>query len=121
MIRKEMPHPRHIFYLYVENKEGELVGVISLRDLLLAKQDAYVSEIVRKDVITVNIDTDIDDVFNLMSKYSLLAFPVVDKDKKIVGVIRVNDILEIMTPKRIKKRRLRHRANKITQKQDNGI
>lgn len=121
LIRKEMPHPRHIFYLYVKNKEGELVGVISLRDLLLAKQDAYVSEIVRKDVITVNIDTDIDDVFNLMSKYSLLAFPVVDKDKKIVGVIRVNDILEIMTPKRIKKRRLRHRANKITQKQDNGI
>jgi len=105
-LRKEMPKPQHIFYIYVEDKNNHLIGITSVRDLLLSKQNELITNIIKKDVITVNEDTDVDDVFNLMSKYGLLALPVIDKEKKILGVIRVNDILEVMIPRRIKKQRI---------------
>lgn len=107
-IKKESPHPKHVFYLYVEGENKELKGIISLRDLLLANPNDRISIMTRMNIITVNVNTDIEEVFNLMSKYSLLALPVLDKGKKIVGVIRINDILEVMVPNRIKKQRIIH-------------
>ena len=106
-LRKEMPKPKNVFYIYVQDKNTkELKGIISPRDLILSKPDDEISKILKKDIVTVNENSDIDDVFNLMSKYALLALPVLDKDKKIVGVIRINDILEVMVPRRIKKQRI---------------
>jgi len=105
-LKSKMPEPKHIFYIYIEGKDKELKGIVSLRDLILAKPEDYISNIINKDIITINVDTDIDDVFNLMSKYTLLALPVLDKDKKIVGVIRINDILETMIPRKLKKQRI---------------
>ncbi|VVB77957.1 MgtE intracellular N domain protein [uncultured archaeon] len=105
-IRKEMPKPRHVFYLYVKSKDNRLKGVISLRDLILAKPGDEVSKLIKRDIMTVNVDSDLDEVFNIMSKYSLLALPVIDKDKKIVGIIRVNNIIEAMIPERIKTQRI---------------
>ncbi len=118
-IKKEMPKPRHVFYLYVKSNDNKLKGVISLRDLILARPDQEISKLVKRDVITVNVDSDIDDVFNIMSKYSLLALPVTDKDKKIVGIIRVNNIIEAMIPNRIKKQRI-SKAKKLNNNQVNG-
>jgi len=109
-VRVEMPKPKHIFYLYVQSKERELKGIISLRELIVAKPETEITRILKRDIITVHEDTNTDDVFNLMLKYSLLALPVIDKNKKIVGVIRINDIMELMVPRKIKKQRiLRHR------------
>ena len=105
-LKKEMPQPKNIFYIYVEDIDKQLIGITSLRDLIFARPDELVSRIINKDVVTVNENSDIDEVFNLMSKYALLALPVIDKEKKIVGVIRVNDILEVMIPRRIKKQRI---------------
>lgn len=105
-LRKEMPKPKHVFYIYVEDKDKKLIGITSLRDLVLARPNELVYKIIKRDVITVNEDSDIDEVFNLMSKYALLALPVLDKEKKIVGVVRANDILEVMVPRRIKKQRI---------------
>ena len=113
LIRKEMPQSRYVSYLYVKDKEGILKGIISLRDLIIANQSEKISRLVKKDIITVQENTDIDDVFSIMSKYGLLALPVIDKQKKIIGVIRVNDILEIMMPERIKKQRIqKYKLNK---------
>ena len=106
LIRKSIPNSKTIFYLYVKSKEGSLKGIISIKDLILAKPDDKISKLLKKDIITVNVNTDVNDVFNLMSKYSLLALPVVDKENKIVGIIRVNDILQEILPKKIKKQRI---------------
>jgi len=106
LIRKELPNPRHVSYIYIRDKEGTLKGFISLRDLIISRQRQKISEIIKKDIITVHENTDIDEVFNLMSKYGLLALPVIDKQKKILGIIRANDILELMIPERIKKQRI---------------
>jgi len=105
-VRTEMPKPKHVFYLYVKGQDSELKGIISLRELILAKPDDLVSQLVKKEILTVNEDTDIDDVFNLMLKYGLLAIPVIDRNKKIVGVVRINDIMEEMIPNKIKKQRI---------------
>lgn len=105
-LKSKMPEPKHVFYVYVEGKDKELKGIVSLRDLILSRPEDSISTIINKDIITINEDTDIDDVFNLMSKYTLLALPVLDKDKKIVGVIRINDILEEMIPRKLKKQRI---------------
>lgn len=109
-VRAEMPRPKHIFYLYVQGREGALKGIISLRELIVAKPETEITKILKRDIITVHENTNSDDVFNLMLKYSLLALPVIDKNKKIVGVIRVNDIIGLMVPRKIKKQRiLRHK------------
>jgi len=105
-VKHEMPNPRHIFYIYVKGNTGELKGVVSLRDLILANPNKKISDILRKDIIHINVNTYADDIFNLMSKYGLLAIPVVDKQKNIVGVIRVNDVLKVMIPSNIKKQRI---------------
>jgi magnesium transporter len=91
-----------------------------MRDLVLAKHDEKISNLLKNDILTVNENADMDDIFNLMSKYGLLALPVVDRQKKIIGVIRVNDIIRIMTPKRIKRQRIlrTHKTNGNTKKKN---
>jgi len=106
LLKKQVSSPKSIFYLYIKNKNGVLKGIISMRSLIFAKPKDKILTLLKRDIITVNINTDIEDVFNLMGKYSLLALPVVDKENKIVGVIRVNDLLQIVLPKKIKKQRI---------------
>lgn len=85
-----------IFYLYVVDDAGALVGVTSLRQLLLTKPDRTLGEIAQRDVIRVHTDTDQEEVAQLAARYDLLAIPVVDDDGKLVGIVTVDDIVDIL-------------------------
>jgi magnesium transporter len=85
-----------ILYVYVVDEEGRLVGVASLRQLLLARPSARLDEIVTRDLITVGTDTDQEEVAKLAIRYDLLAIPVVDPDGRLVGIVTYDDIVDIV-------------------------
>lgn len=85
-----------IFYLYVVDSERHLVGVASLRQLLLARPVSTLGEIMNRSVIKVATDTDQEDVAELATRYNLLAIPVTDDRNRLVGVVTVDDLLDIV-------------------------
>jgi Mg2+ transporter MgtE len=85
-----------VYYVYVVGDDGALEGVISLRDLLLASPTTTVDEIAERDLFTANPDDDQEDVAEQMSKYDLLALPVVDERGKLLGIVTVDDALEVL-------------------------
>lgn len=84
------------FYLYVVNDNRQLVGVVSLKQLLLSKRQDLLKVIMFTDVISVRVDTDQDDVANIVEKYDFLALPVVDGNNELVGVITVDDVIDVI-------------------------
>ena len=119
-IRGSLANIRQIYYAYVAENDMVLKGAVSLRQLTIANSDDKISDIMRRDIIAVNSNTSMEDVLNLLGKYSLVALPVIDKDKKIIGVIRVNNILELMLPKRIKEQRIPRIQKRLKQNGNNG-
>ena len=85
-----------IYYLYVTDASRHLTGIVSLRDLVISSPDKTLSEIMTRDVIFVNTDTDQEEVAHLIQRYDLLALPVVDREKRLVGVVTVDDVLDIL-------------------------
>lgn len=85
-----------IFYLYVVDAEGGLAGVTSLRLLLLSSPDQTLGQIAQRDVIRVHTDTDQEEVAQLAARYDLLAIPVADDAGKLVGIVTVDDIVDIL-------------------------
>lgn len=85
-----------IYYVYVVEDKQHLTGVISLRDLLLAKPDTTVAQLAVRDLFTANPDDDQEDVAEQMSKYDLLALPVVDERGTLLGVVTVDDALDVL-------------------------
>ena len=85
-----------VFYLYVVDRDGHLVGVTSLRQLLLSKPDLALGEIMQKSVIKVHLDTDQEEVARQASRYDLLAIPVVDDHNRLAGIVTVDDIIDVV-------------------------
>jgi magnesium transporter len=85
-----------VFYLYVVDDRRHLVGVCSLRELLLAQPTVELSEIMNHNVTSVSTSTDQEDVARLVARYDLLALPVVDDENKLVGIITVDDVIDII-------------------------
>lgn len=98
------PDAETIYYIYVVDLDECLVGVISLRDLIVALPDARVEEFMIRKVRCVPLDADIDDVAHAFEKYKLLALPVVDGEGRIQGIITVDDTLEQLLPPDWRKR-----------------
>jgi magnesium transporter len=84
------------FYLYVVDSRNHLLGVVSLRQLLLNSPSTPLRKIMISDVIKVNTDTDQEEVARIVATYNLLAVPVVDEENKLVGIITVDDIIDVM-------------------------
>lgn len=85
-----------VFYLYVIDNEKRLVGVISLRQLILNPPDKMLKEIMMKDVIKVNVNIDREEVAKIVERYDILAVPVVDDENKLVGIITVDDVIDVI-------------------------
>ena len=85
-----------VFYLYVIDARRHLVGVVSLRRLLLVSPDTPLKRIMTTDLISVRSDTDQEEVARLVASYNLLAIPVVDEENKLVGVITVDDVIDVI-------------------------
>ena len=87
---------KEVFYIYVVDKRGHLVGVVSLRQLILSDPNKKLKEIMNPDVIFVTVDTDQEEVAKIVQKYDLLAVPVVDDEKKLVGIVTTDDVIDII-------------------------
>ena len=85
-----------VFYLYVVNEAGQLVGVLSLRQLLTVLPTKKLSEIMITDVLSVRTDVDQEEVARIVEKYNILAIPVVDEMNSLKGIITVDDIIDVI-------------------------
>jgi magnesium transporter len=85
-----------IFYLYVVDRDHRLVGVTSLRQLLLSEPDKQLDDIMTRSVIRVGTDTDQEELAELAARYDLLAIPVTDEDNRLVGIVTVDDIIDVV-------------------------
>ncbi|HEX9092603.1 MAG TPA: CBS domain-containing protein, partial [Coriobacteriia bacterium] len=95
-LRTAAAENENIYYIYVVGSKRVLAGVMSLRDLIVADPGTSVSELVEREVFTVLPDDDQEQVADLMSKYDLLAMPVVDEAGRLLGMVTVDDALDVM-------------------------
>lgn len=95
-LRLLAPDLEIIYYLYVTDAKGVLKGVVSIRDLLVSGPSTPVASIVTDKLIFVQADTPKEEVASLISKYDLLAMPVLDEDGTIMGVVTIDDVIELL-------------------------
>ena len=97
-LRELAPKAETIYYVYVTDEEDRLVGVLSLRDLVISPPATYVRDIMVHNVIHVYVDDHADQVAQIIGRYNLLAVPVVSEDERLLGIITVDDTLERLLP-----------------------
>jgi len=85
-----------VFYLYVTDEHGHLVGVLSLRQLLTVPPSRKLRDIMTREVIAVQTDTDQEEVARVVEKYDILAVPVVNDTNKLMGIITVDDVIDVL-------------------------
>ena len=94
MLRELHPDADQIYYLYVTDPDGILVGTITLRGLIVARPETPVSEFMRHDPISVALNVDAEQVGAAIARYNLLALPVVDDEGRMLGMVTVDDAFE---------------------------
>jgi magnesium transporter len=85
-----------VFYLYVINDDGHLSGVLSLRQLVTAADETRLLNMMTREVVKVHVTTDQEEAARLVSRYNLLAIPVVDDKEALVGIITVDDVIDVL-------------------------
>lgn len=103
--KKDAEEIETVYYIYTVDDSGKLCGVISLRELLLADLNSKLSEIMETKLKTVTPEIDEDTVGEIISKYNLVALPVIDNDGYLLGIVTVDDILDRVIPPFAKRRR----------------
>ncbi len=103
-IRDEAKEAETIYYLYVTDPQERLLGVLSLRELILADPGQRLERIMQTEVVSVRPETGLREVAELQSKYNLLALPVVSGEGEMLGIITVDDVLNLILPMIWKKR-----------------
>ena len=104
ILRETTEEDETIFYVYVIDSENHLIGVFSLSDLIKTKPETLVSEFMDDRVVSVGLMDSQDDVAQLISKYNLLAVPVVDDQQRLLGIVTLDDALDKIIPTAWKKR-----------------
>jgi magnesium transporter len=95
-VRAWQPDKEWIYYLFVVDGQNKLSGVISPRQLIIADPDTYLMDIMEIDVVSVKAGADQEQVAELMSRYDLLALPVVDEGNVLLGIITIDDVLDVV-------------------------
>jgi CBS domain-containing protein len=103
-LRKVGEEAELVYYVYVVDADNHLVGVFSLSDLILAQPDTSISEFMHKRLFSVRLDTKQEDIAQTVSKYNLIAVPVVDAQNRMHGIVTADDALDKIIPTTWKKR-----------------
>ncbi len=103
--KKDAEEIEAVYYIYVTDENERLIGVMSLRDLLLSSLDSKLSDIMETRIKTVAPDTDEDEVAEIISKYNIVALPVVDNEGIMLGIVTIDDILDRILPPAAKRKR----------------
>lgn len=85
-----------IYYLYVTDNARRLTGTLSLRDLVTAQPQETIGEIMTREAVFVYTDTDQEEVARVIQRYDFLAVPVVDREQRLVGIVTVDDVIDII-------------------------
>ena len=85
-----------IYYLYVLDDDDRLIGVLSLRELLMEEPNVKIKEIMNTDVISIDLDTDQEEAAHLMTKYDLISLPVINESGKMLGILTIDDIVDVI-------------------------
>lgn len=93
---RQYPRKESFFYVYCVDTDQHLVGVLSLRSLILANATLALRDIMVQSVVRTQIDSSPEEVAQLVSKYDLLSIPVVDTQNRLVGVVTVDDVLDVI-------------------------
>lgn len=96
ILKKEAPRAETIYYVFVINDDKQLVGVISLRDLIVSEDHITIAEVMNERVFSVSVSEDQRDVARKMKDYNFLALPVVDFQNHLLGIITVDDIIDVI-------------------------
>ena len=104
-VRRNAPEIEMIYYAYVLDDNERLVGVVSLRDLLITPAETPIAEILSENVKSVTVEAEPEEVLELIAKYNLIAVPVLDAQEKMAGIVMVDDILEPFLPEALKRKR----------------
>ncbi len=96
-LRIAAPTVETVTIVYVVDAGMRLVGVCSMRDLLVARMNQTVDEVMTTEVITVAPETDQQEVAKLIGKYDFVAVPVVDAERRLLGIVTVDDVLDVLT------------------------
>jgi magnesium transporter len=109
-LRELEPDAETIYYVYVTDDAGRLVGVLSLRDLIVAQPDSQISGVMYDEPVAVGLLATQEEVAQVVARYNLLAVPVVDEDGKLEGIVTVDDAIDTVLPTGWKRRLPRLRA-----------
>ncbi len=95
-LRRQASDVETVYTAYVVDAAHRLLGVVSLRDILLARTRQTVAEIMEPDPVTARVDAEQEDAANLIARYDLLALPVVDGDGRMVGIVTADDAMDVV-------------------------
>ena len=104
-VRKNAHEIEMVYYAYVLDADERLVGVVSLRELLISPPETPLAEIMVDYVKSVSADAEPEEVLEIIAKYNLIAVPVLDEEEKVLGIVTVDDILEPFLPYALKRKR----------------
>ncbi|MGM7700932.1 magnesium transporter [Pseudalkalibacillus sp. Hm43] len=96
ILRKEAPDAETIYYVFVVDEHKKLAGVISLRDLIIAEETTLVSDVMNDRVVSISVGEDQEEAARMMKDYDFLALPVVDFQNHLLGIITVDDIVDVI-------------------------
>ncbi len=103
--KKDAEEVETVYYIYAVNENENLVGVVSLRELLLARLDDKLSDIMHTKIKAVTPDVDEEEVSAIISKYNLVALPVIDAEGRMLGIATVDDVIDRILPPAAKRKR----------------
>ena len=96
MIQSAEEVPEAAFYVYVVDDDGRLVGVVSLRMLVTSRPSQRIEDVMQTELVLARPDTDQEEVAELVSRYDVVAVPVVDDQRRLIGVIDVDDVVDVI-------------------------
>ena len=96
IVRRRARDTETIYSLYVTDGSRHLTGILSLRDLVVADPEDRVGDVMTRDVVSVGTDTDQEEVARAIQRYDFLAMPVVDREQRLVGIVTVDDVIDVI-------------------------
>ena len=95
-LRRVAEEMETVYYAYVVDEDRRLVGVLSLRDLVFARPETPIRQVMRTDVVALPEDMDVEEVARTFDKYNFLALPVIDKEGRLLGIVTVDDVIDVI-------------------------
>ncbi|MBU6251239.1 MAG: magnesium transporter [Cyanobacteria bacterium REEB417] len=96
IVRRRARDTETIYSLYVTDGSRHLTGILSLRDLVTAEPLARIGDVMTREVVSISTDTDQEEVARAIQRYDFLAVPVVDREQRLVGIVTVDDVIDVI-------------------------